>query len=82
MKKERPHTNSRLLKSLNTYINEDNILGSIEALRSEVKRIETATGPSRRTANMQKEITSLEDKLAYCRIQANIRTVQYRNTKS
>ena len=77
MNKEHLTANSRLLHSLNSHINEDQVFSSISALTSEVERIETFSGPSLHTIKMRREIAILEDKLAYCRRQASLRTKQY-----
>ena len=73
---------SRLLKSLNTYINEDHLLSTISQLNNEVNKIESASGRSLHTIKMRNEIAKLEDQLSYSKNQANLRTQQFRKTKS
>ncbi len=77
---ERSHllTNSQLLANLNTYINEDQVSDSIIELKNDLNRIESATGPSKRTNKMRNEIAKLEDLLAYCKNQGKIHTQRFR----
>ena len=72
--------NSKLLESLNTYINEDEISDSIVKLSTEVEKIELVSGKSARTSGIRQEIANLEDQLTYSRNQASLRTQQYRNS--
>jgi hypothetical protein len=74
--------NSRLLKNLNASINEDDIFSSISQLSNEVNKIESASGRSLRTIKLRNEIEKLEDQLSYSKNQANLRTQQFRKTKS
>ncbi len=74
--------NSRLLKNLNTSVNEDHIFSSISQLRHEVYKIESVSGRSLRTIKLRNEIAGLEDQLSYSKNQANLRTQQFRKTKS
>ncbi len=74
--------NSRLLKNLNTSVNEDQIFSSISQLRNEVYKIESASGRSLRTIKLRNEIARLEDQLSYSKNQANLRSQQYCKTKS
>jgi hypothetical protein len=74
--------NCRLLRNLNTYIDEDRLMRSISQLSKEVDKIESVSGRSLRTNKMQNEIAKLEDQLSYSKNQANLRTRQYRNSKS
>jgi hypothetical protein len=55
---------------------EDQILESISRLRVEINRIESTTGPSKRTNCIRDEIKRLGSRLAYCKIQARERTDQ------
>jgi len=82
MTRARLVNNSRLLKNLNTYINEDHIFSSISQLRNEVFKIESVSGRSLRTIKLRNEIARLEDQLSYSKNQANLRTQQYCKTKS
>ena len=82
MEPEHLHTNSWLLENLDTYINEDQISGSIIRLNNEINRIELISGQSRRTNKMRIEIEKLGDLLAYSRNQANIRTQHFHMTNS
>ena len=74
--------NCRLLRNLNTYIDEDRLKRSISELRKEVNKIESASGRSRRTLQLRNEIALLEDQIAYGKSQAKLRTRQYCKTKS
>jgi hypothetical protein len=82
MNREYLITNSVLLANLDTYINEDQISGSIIELNNEINRIESVSGPSRRTNKMRNEIAKLEDQLAYSKNQGKIRTQQFRMKNS
>ena len=73
--------NCRLLRNLNTYIDQDRLMRSISQLRNEVLKIESVSGRSRRTNKMRNEIEKLEDQLSYSKNQANLRTRQYYKTK-
>lgn len=55
---------------------EDQILESISRLRVEIDRIESTTGPSKRTHCIRDEIKRLGNRLAQCRIQTIERTDQ------
>jgi Mg2+ and Co2+ transporter CorA len=74
--------NCRLLRNLNTYIDEDRLMRLISQLSNEVDKIESVSGRSQRTNKMRNEIAKLEDQLSYCKNQANLRTRQFRNTNS
>ncbi len=74
--------NCRLLRNLNTYIDEDRLMRSISQLHNEVYKIESVSGRSRRTNKLRNEIAKLEDQLSYSKNQGNIRTRQYYKTKS
>ncbi len=74
--------NCRLLRNLNTYIDEDRLMSSITQLRNEVYKIESVSGRSRRTIKLRNEITRLEDQLSYSKNQVSIRTRQYYKPKS
>ena len=50
---------------------EEDITQSITKLRIEVNRIESTTGPSKRTHGMRTEIERLESQLAYSENQAS-----------
>lgn len=82
MSREQLINNSRLLTSLDTHLNEDQLSSSIAQLSSEVNKIESVSGRSLHTIKIRSEITKLEDKLAYTRNQANLRTQQFHETKS
>lgn len=69
MSLERSETGSELLNNLNTNTEEDQILELLSKLRLEIYRIETTTGPSRRTSCIRNEIKQLESQLAYCKDQ-------------
>jgi len=74
--------NCRLLRNLNTYIDEDRLIRSISQLRKEVYKIESVSGRSLRTIKFRNEIAKLEDQLSYSKNQANLRTQQYCKTKT
>ena len=82
MSREQLINNSRLLTNLDTHLNEDQLSSSIAQLSSEVNKIESVSGRSLHTIKIRSEITKLEDKLAYTRNQANLRTQQFHETKS
>ena len=65
---------SELLNNQNTHLNADQILEWIVKLRVEFDRIESTTGPSKRTACIRNEIKRLGSQLAYCKIHAKQRT--------
>ena len=81
MNREHLVNNSRLLKNLNTYINEDQLMSSISQLRNEIFKIESVSGRSLRTIKLRNEIARLENQLSYSKNQANLRTQQYCKTK-
>ncbi len=74
--------NCKLLRNLNTYIDEDRLMRSISQLSNEIDKIQSVSGPSLRTMNMRSEIAKLEDQLSYSKHQAILRTQQYYKTKS
>jgi len=76
MSLERSDTVSEPSNSLDTNIEEDQILESISKLRLQIYQIETTTGPSKRTGCIRSEIKRLESQLAYCKDQAEERTDQ------
>jgi hypothetical protein len=59
-----------ITENLDTSLDEDQILESLSRLRLEIFRIETTTGPSRRTVCIGEEIQRLEMQLALCKDQA------------
>ena len=73
--------NCRLLRNLNTYIDEDRLMRSISQLSNEIDKIESVSGRSLRTNKMRNEIAKLEDQLSYSKNQANLHTQQFRKTK-
>ena len=81
MTKEHLTANSRLLQKLNAHINEDRVSSSISQLTNEVDKIETFSGRALHTIKMRNEIAMLEDKLAYSKNQASLRTKQFRKIK-
>jgi len=74
--------NCRLLRNLNTYIDEDRLMRSISQLSKEVDKIESISGRSLRTNKMRCEVAKLEDQLSYCKNQSNHHTQQFHSTKS
>ena len=73
--------NSRLLRDLNTSVNENHIFSTISQLRKEVYKIESVSGRSLRTIKLRNEIATLEEQLSYSKIQSNLRTRQICKTK-
>ena len=73
--------NSRLLRDLNTSVNENHIFSTINQLRKEVYKIESVSGRSLRTIKLRNEIAKLEEQLSYSKIQSNLRTRQICKTK-
>jgi hypothetical protein len=67
---------SKLFNSRDTHLDEDQILESITKLRVEFNRIESTTGPSKRSACIRNEIKRLGRQLVYCKNQAKERTDQ------
>lgn len=65
--------NFRLLDNLKTYINEDQIIDSINRLNRDIGNIESTSGPSKRTLVMRSEVDRLASLLAYIRQQAGSR---------
>ena len=65
--------NSRLIQSLDTSLDEDQILSSINRLTVQKKQIESVSGASLRTIKLRNEIEKLEEKLTYCREQTSLR---------
>jgi hypothetical protein len=74
--------NCKLLRNLNTDIDEDCLLRSIYQLSNELDKIELVSGRSLRTNKMRIEVIKLEDQLSYSKNQSNHRTRQFYNTKS
>jgi hypothetical protein len=74
MSLEESDTGSEHLDSLNSNLEEDQILELLSKLRLEIFQIETTTGPSRRTICIRDEIKRLESQLAYCKGQAKENT--------
>jgi hypothetical protein len=74
MTQEHLVANCRLLRKLNTHINEDRVFSSISRLTKEVEKIEIFSGPSLHTIKMHNEIARLEDKLAYSKNQTSLHT--------
>ena len=62
--------------SLETELDEDQLLESLSRLRLEIFRIETTTGPSKRTVCIREEIQRLEMQLALCKDEAKAQTVE------
>jgi hypothetical protein len=69
--------NSRLLSSLQTCIDEDEIGHKIADLQLTIDRIESVSGPSRRTLNLRNSVSRLQELLDFSRTQAEIRTLRY-----
>jgi len=76
MTTERSDTIGEPLDDTNTDTDEEQILESISRLSIEVNRIESTTGPSKRTHCMRTEIERLESQLAYFENQAKDSTGQ------
>ena len=71
MSLERSDTGSEPVQS-----EEDQLLESISRLRVEIDRIESTTGPSKRTHCIRDEIKRLGSRLANCKIQVRELTGQ------
>ena len=82
MKPKSLTVNSHLLRSLNCHVNQDEISNSILKLSAEVNKIESVSGPSRRTFKMRREIEKLDDLLSYCKTRANPCTEQFQDIKT
>ena len=67
---DRSDLGRKLLDSQNTHLDEDRILESITRLRAEFNRIESTTGPSRRSSSIREEIKRLGYQLVRCKKQA------------
>jgi len=65
MNPESSDTNSKAVTT-----EEDQLLESIDRLRVEIDRIESTTGPSRRTQCIRDEVKRLGSRLARCKIQS------------
>jgi len=76
MTTERSDTIGEPLDDTNTDTDEEQISESISRLSIEVNRIESTTGPSKRTHCMRTEIERLESQLAYFENQAKDSTGQ------
>jgi len=76
MSTERSDTISEPLDDTKIDTDEEQILESISRLSIEVNRIESTTGPSKRTHCMRTEIERLESQLAYFENQAKDSTGQ------
>jgi hypothetical protein len=70
MSLEESASGSEHLESHDTNLEEDQILELLSKLRLDLFRIETTTGPSRRTVCIRDDIKSLEMQLADCKGQA------------
>lgn len=81
MKPKSLRVNSHLLRSLNSQVNQEEISSSILKLSAEVNKIESVSGPSRRTFNMRREIEKLEDLMSYCKSRANSNNEQFHDLK-
>ena len=71
--------NSRLIQSLNNHLDEDQISKSIDQLSSQVKKIESVSGPSLRTLKLRSEIKKLENNLAYCKDKISLQMGKFRD---
>lgn len=65
--KEKPTVICRLLDNLNSCIDEQRVSESISKLTREIGKIESASGPSKRTLQMRHEVERLESLLDYSR---------------
>ena len=71
MSMERSDSSGKPVDGTDIDNDEEDITQSITKLRIEVNRIESTTGPSKRTHCMRTEIERLESQLAYSENQAN-----------
>ena len=70
MSMERSDSSNKPVDGTDIDTDEEDITQSITKLRIEVNRIESTTGPSKRTHCMRTEIERLENQLAYSENQA------------
>ena len=71
MSMERSDSSGKPVDGTDIDTDEEDITQSITKLRIEVNRIESTTGPSKRTHCMRTEIERLESQLAYSENQAS-----------
>lgn len=57
----------RLLDSLKSHVDEDQVSDAITRLNQQIGKIESTSGPSKRTLVMRQEVARLESLLAYSR---------------
>lgn len=76
MSMERSDSSGKPVDGTDIDPDEEDITESITRLRIEVNRIESTTGPSKRTHCMRTEIERLESELAYSENQADDGTGQ------
>lgn len=62
---EKPTVTCRLLDKLNSCIDEQRVFDSIDRLNREIGKIESTSGPSKRTLQMRHEVERLESLLNY-----------------
>ena len=75
--KEKPTVICRLLDKLNYCIDEQRVSDSISQLNREIGKIESTSGPSKRTLLMRHEVERLESLLNYSRQHSEPRRSHY-----
>ncbi len=74
---EKPTVICRLLDNLNYCIDEERVSDSISRLNLEIGKIESTSGPSKRTLLMRHEVERLESLLNYSRRHTELRHSQH-----
>lgn len=67
----------RLLDKLNSCIDEQQVSESIDRLNREIGKIESTSGPSKRTLQMRHEVERLESLLNYSQQHLEVRRRRY-----
>ena len=62
-----PTSTSELLNNLNLAIDETKLVRAIDSMQNDIYKIESISGPSKRTHFLRKEIFILQEKLAQLR---------------
>ena len=75
--REYPTVICRLVDSLNSQVDEVQVADAIDRLNQAIGKIESASGPSKRTLGMRQEVARLESLLDYSRQHLRIRGPRY-----
>lgn len=67
-----PTSTSQLLNDLSKAIDETRLVTAINCIQDDIYKIESASGPSRRTQYLRKEVVILESRLTDIRNQATL----------